>query len=283
MESDNQVLRPRYFLHLAYDGTNYCGWQVQTNAPSVQQTINEALQKLLRHPVPSTGCGRTDSGVHAKDFYMHFMPEKEIEDPADFLFRLNCVLPDDISIFKIIPVADRAHVRFDATHRTYEYYVYFDKSPFIKKYASYQGFYPINWEPILYATEFIKTVQDFTSLCLASEDFKTNLCKITEARWDILPAHHLVLKPFENTPTGSPLTADYQRKEGEVLRFTITSNRFLRGMVRKIVGMTLMVGKGKLSLDEFTDTVIQQKEFRIHNLASPAGLFLSKVKYPYID
>src|SRR5882757_6759742 len=125
----------RYFLHLSYDGTNYCGWQVQSNAPSVQQRINEALEKLLGQHIKSMGCGRTDTGVHAKDFYMHFDAEKEIVDHADFLFRLNCVLPDDISIFKIIPVHEKAHTRFDATERTYEYYVYFNKSPFIRRFA----------------------------------------------------------------------------------------------------------------------------------------------------
>lgn len=274
---------PRYFLHLAYDGTNYSGWQVQRNAPSVQETINKALEKLLRHPVPSTGCGRTDAGVHAKDFYMHFMTEKEIVDLKDFLFRLNCVLPHDISIFKIIPVHDRAHTRFDATQRIYEYYVHFDKSPFIKPYSCYQGFYPVDWVKVLRAADFVRSVEDFTSLCLPSEDFKTNLCKISDARWDILPSHHLVLKPYAEPGPAIPLTPDYRINKGDVLRFTIASNRFLRGMVRKIVGISLTVGKGKISLDEFTDTVIHKKEFRIHHLAPPHGLFLSKVRYPYID
>src|SRR5687767_4123400 len=112
----------RYFLHLSYDGSNYCGWQVQANAPSVQETINKALEKLLRQHIKSMGCGRTDTGVHAKEFYMHFDSEIEIADLKDFLFRLNCVLPRDISIFQIIPVGEKANTRYDATERTYEYY-----------------------------------------------------------------------------------------------------------------------------------------------------------------
>lgn len=256
---------------------------MQHNAPSVQQTINEALKKLLGHHIASMGCGRTDTGVHAKDFYMHFDAEKEIEDKKDFLFRLNCVLPQDITIFKIIDVAEKAHTRFDATERTYEYYVHFDKSSFVKRFSFYQGFYPIDWEKVLPATEFLKTIEDFTSLCLPSEDFKTNICYIKEVKWDVLPSQHLILKPFDFPDSSKPLTASNQMQHGEMLRFTVTSNRFLRGMIRKIVGTVLMVGKGKIELEEFKDVVANKKDFRIHYLAPPNGLFLSKVRYPYID
>lgn len=273
----------RYFLHLCYDGTNYSGWQVQANAPSVQQTINDALFKLLGHEIKSMGCGRTDAGVHAKDFYMHFNAEKEIEDADNFLFRLNCVLPYDISVFRIIPVAENANTRFDATERTYEYFVHFDKSPFINKYSFYQGFYHVDWGKVLAATEFLKTIEDFTSLCLPSEDFKTNICYIKEARWDILPSQYLVLKPFDAADNSKSLSVSYEIKTGAILRFTITSNRFLRGMVRKIVGTALMVGKGRIDVDEFRQTVSEKKEFRIHYLAPPNGLFLSKIKYPFLN
>jgi tRNA pseudouridine38-40 synthase len=272
----------RYFLHLSYDGTNYCGWQVQANAPSVQQTVNEALQKLSGQEIKSMGCGRTDTGVHAKDFYMHVDFVNEIEDKKDFLFRLNCVLPDDISVFSIIDANENAHARFDASERTYEYYVHFEKSPFIKKYSFYQGFYQIDWQKVLEATEFLKTVSDFSSLCLPSIDFKTNICHIKEAKWEVLPAQHLVLKPFEFPDTAKPFTAPYKLQSGEMMRFTITSNRFLRGMVRKIVGTTLMIGKGRIELEEFKDVVNSKKDFRIHFLAPPNGLFLSKIKYPHI-
>lgn len=281
----NQAMR--YFLHLAYNGTHYCGWQVQANAPSVQQTINEALQKLLGHPIASMGCGRTDTGVHAKDFYMHFDAQHEIADLTDFLFRLNCVLPHDISIYRILPVHDKAHTRFDATERTYEYYVHFHKSSFIKPYSFYQGFYQIDWQKVAEATEALKGVEDFTSLCLPSEDFKTNICYIQQAKWEILPSHHLVLKPFEEGGETFPLLTGQpdiaQLPYGTLLRFTVTSNRFLRGMIRKIVGTVLTVGKGRISVNEFRQTVADKKEFRIHYLAPPNGLFLSKVRYPYID
>ena len=271
----------RYFLKLSYDGTNYCGWQVQRNAPSVQQTINEALQKLLGHHISSCGCGRTDTGVHAKDFYMHFNAENEVADLVDFLFRLNCVLPESITISRIIPMPEKAHTRFDATQRTYEYYLYFDKSSFIKRFALYQGFYKIDWQKVIDGTEFIKTIEDFTSLCLPSEDFKTNICKITEAKWDVFPAHHYILKPFDENVPGLPLVPPYQFSEGALLRFTISSNRFLRGMVRKTVGTLLMIGKGKVDPEEFKEIVSTKKDFRIHYLAPPNGLYLSNIKYPY--
>ncbi len=274
-------VKQRYFLHLAFDGTNYCGWQVQANAPSVQQTINEALFKLLGHEIRSMGCGRTDSGVHAKDFYMHFDAYKEIKDLKDFLFRLNCVLPDDISIYSILPMEEKAHARFDATERTYEYYIYFDKSPFVRRFACYQGFYKIDWGKVVEAAEFIKSIEDFTSLCLPSEDFKTNLCYIKQSRWDVLPAQHLIHKLYDAQDV-SPINAKTGPLKGEVFRFTITSNRFLRGMVRRIVGTSLMVGKGKISPELFKETVSAKKEFKVHHLAPPNGLFLSKIKYPYI-
>jgi tRNA pseudouridine38-40 synthase len=275
----------RYFIHLSYDGTNYCGWQVQSNAPSVQQTINEALEKLLGHHIKSMGCGRTDTGVHAKDFYMHFDAEKEIADTANFLFRLNCVLPRDINTFSIFPVADNANTRFNATQRTYEYYIHFNKSPFIHKYSYFQGFYHIEWEKVLEATEFLKTVTDFTSLCLPSIDFKTNICLVSRADWDVLPSHHFIHKPFEEEAAFQKLNpTEHRQFSGEqCVRFCISSNRFLRGMVRKTVGTLLMIGKGKLELNEFKDTVAEKKDFRVHFLAPPNGLFLSKVVYPEFE
>ena len=199
------------------------------------------------------------------------------------LFRLNCVLPDDISICKIIDVEEKAHARFDATERTYEYFIHFDKSPFIKKYSFYQGFYEIDWKKILEASEFLKTINDFTSLCLPSEDFKTNICLIKSAKWDVLHAQHLVLKNFDEADSAAQTFTGQEIKENEVLRFTITSNRFLRGMIRKIVGTILMIGKNKITVEEFKETVSAKNDFRIHYLAPPNGLFLSKVKYPFIN
>mgnify|MGYP006198555643 CR=1 FL=1 len=282
LPQEPRIEHPRYFLNLSYDGTRYSGWQVQKNSPSVQQTINEAMQKLLRQPIRSTGCGRTDTGVHAKFFYMHVDVENGIADIPDFLFRLNCVLPDDIAIHHIIPVHNRAHARFDAFERTYEYYIYFDKSAYLRRFAAYQGFYLIDWEKVMEATDFLINIQDFTSLCLPSEDFKTNICYLKHIGWDVLPGHHHVHKKFEegwylNRPNSTPPA------QGEVYRFTVTSNRFLRCMIRKIVGTALMVGKNKITMNEFKETVLNKETFKLHYLAAPNGLYLSNVKYPYIQ
>ena len=143
---------------------------------------------------------------------------------------------------------------------------FFDKSPFIKKYSFYHAFYQVDWEKVTEATEFLKTIEDFTSLCLPSEDFKTNICYIKESKWDILPSHHLILKPYAKMEEGiTPLSTDWKGAGGEALRFTITSNRFLRGMIRKIVGTVLLVGKDRISLDEFKQTVTDKKDFRVNH------------------
>jgi len=255
----------RYFIQLAYDGTHYSGWQVQPNAPTVQETLNTTIGKLLRRRISSMGCGRTDTGVHAKDFYMHLDLEEPLADPEGFTFRLNGALPRDISVFRTIPVADKAHSRFDATARTYEYYIHFARDPFLDKYSLHQGYYPLDWELIAEATAFLKGIEDFSALCLKSEDFKTNICRIDAIGWEEIPS----------VSYGAAARGETQ------MRLTITANRFLRGMVRKIVGTLLMVGKKKISVEEFKEVVKEKKSFRIALSAPPHGLFLSHIQYPY--
>lgn len=255
----------RYFIQLAYDGTHYSGWQVQPNAVTVQETLNRTIGKLLRRPVHSMGCGRTDTGVHAKDFYMHFDTEEPLADPAGFTFRLNGALPRDISVFRTIPVHDKAHTRFDAVSRSYEYYIHFTRDPFLDKYSLFQGFYPLDWDRMKEATAFLRGIEDFTSLCLKSEDFKTNICRIDQMIWEEIPS----------ISYGAAARGEKQ------MRLTLTANRFLRGMVRKIVGTLLMVGKHKISPEEFREVVSAKKSFRIALSAPPQGLFLSNIRYPY--
>ena len=270
----------RWFIHLSYFGMRYSGWQVQENDTTVQETINDALKKLLGHHVASMGCGRTDTGVHAKDFYMHFDTEKEI-DPEDFKFRLNCVLPNDIAVFKMIPMHQKAHSRFDAFARTYEYFMHFEKSAFLENYSVFQGFYKIDWQKVHEASLILPTVQDFTTLCLKSEDFKTNICDVSLARMDVIPGAEAVLAKYDANKMYKPLS---DLSSGDVgVRFTIRANRFLRGMVRKTVGSLLMVGRGKIGLDEFRDTVMNKGQFRVIITAPAKGLYLSKVEYPYFN
>ena len=254
----------RYFVHLCYDGTGYCGWQLQLNSETVQGRLNFALSQILSERIASMGCGRTDSGVHATDFYAHFDTEKVLDER--YAFRLNSVLPADIRVYSIFPVADRAHTRFDATSRTYEYYFHFNQDPFIRHYSTLPFFREMDWDKTFEATKLIPEIKDFTSLCRASVDFKTNICNVTEARWDRITR---------------PAIAGSQTVD--MMRFTITSNRFLRGMVRMIVAALIAVGRGRITIDEFKRVLEAKETFPFAISSPPQGLYLTRVRYPYIE
>lgn len=241
----------RYFIHLAYNGTNYCGWQTQPDLPTVQQTLEQGLSTLLRQPVAIVGCGRTDTGVHASDFYAHFTLPDAI-DCNQLTFKLNSLLPIDIAIFDIFHVCDNAHARFDATARTYQYHVSDKRLPFR------QGLYSrIYFQPDIalmnQGAKILMEYDDFTSFAKLHTQVKTNICHLTEAHWD---------------------------QEGDEWVFTIRSNRFLRNMVRSVTGTLLDVGRGKLSLDGLRD-IVERKDRCAAGVSMPAqGLFLTKVEYP---
>ncbi len=174
----------RYFIHLAYNGGCYCGWQMQKGVDTVQLRLNNALSQLLNERISSMGCGRTDTGVHASSFYAHFETEKEL--PNRFTDRLNSILPNDIVIFNVSPMPEKAHTRFDATSRTYEYYIHFKPKPFLNAHSFYLPYSDTDWNAVEQATDLLPTFSDFTSLCRPSDDLKTNMCNVTEARWDIV-------------------------------------------------------------------------------------------------
>ena len=254
----------RYFIHLAYDGTGYSGWQVQNNAKTVQGHLNTALSTLLSEHISTGGCGRTDAGVHATDFYAHFTTEKVLDEK--FAFRLNSILPEDIKIFRVFQVGDRANTRFDATSRTYEYYIHGVKTPFLRHYSTQIYTQGVDWDRMNEAAALLPSFSDFTTLCRPSEDFKTNICNVTEARWE---------------KVSKPAIAGFN--QDEFMRFTITSNRFLRGMVRKIVGVHLYIGRGKFSLEDYKRIVEAKEEIPFAISSPPQGLYLVKVRYPYLD
>ena len=244
----------RFFIHLAYNGVGYNGWQTQPGLPTVQQTLERALSTLLRQPVAVVGCGRTDTGVHASDFYVHFdAVEGVVVREAELVFKLNSFLPPDIVIYGIFPVAPNAHARFDAVARTYQYHVSDRRLPFR------QGQYcRIYYRPDLgkmnEAARLLMEYDDFTSFAKLHTQVKTNICHLTEARWD---------------------------EVGEEWVFTIRSNRFLRNMVRSVTGTLLDVGRGKLTLDGLRE-IIEKKDRCAAGVSMPAcGLFLTKVEYPY--
>ena len=247
----------RYFIHLAYNGTNYCGWQTQPELPTVQLTLEQALTMLLRHPIAIVGCGRTDTGVHASDFYAHFdYPDNAETTPIDteqLTFKLNSFLPADIAIFSIFPVKDNAHARFDATARTYQYHVSDRRLPFCQGLYSRIYFHP-DIDLMNRAAEILMEYDDFTSFAKLHTQVKTNICHLTHAHWE---------------------TVDEQWV------FTIRSNRFLRNMVRSVTGTLLDVGRGKLSLDGLRHIIESKNRGSAGVSMPPQGLFLTKVEVPW--
>jgi tRNA pseudouridine38-40 synthase len=262
MESVRENMR--YFIHLAYDGTGYCGWQKQPDGETVQGKLNVALSRMLSEHIGTDGCGRTDAGVHATDFYAHFSTDQVLNER--FAFRLNSSLPADITIFRVFRVGDNINARFSAISRTYQYFIHRKKNPFLLHYA-YQLHPEMDWSKVIDATTLIHTFGDFTTLCRTSEDFKNNICRVTEARWDEVPM------PFQVGRT----------EHDTCMRFTITSNRFLRSMVRMVVGALVQIGRGHLDKDVFEKTVRSKQKFPFSLSAPPQGLYLTKVVYPDIE
>lgn len=244
----------RYFLKLAYNGAGYHGWQSQPNAESVQECVEKALSMVFRIPISITGAGRTDTGVNAKVMYAHFDIENEIGDKRVLVARLNSILGKDIAVYDIIPVHAEAHARFDATARTYKYFVHTEKSPFLYSF-SWKALYPLDFVKMNEAAEKLLEYTDFTSFSKLHTDVATNNCKVTYAKWT---------------------------QEGEQWVFTITADRFLRNMVRAIVGTLIDVGRGKITIEEFCE-IIEKKDRCSAGTSMPGNaLFLWKVEYPYI-
>jgi tRNA pseudouridine38-40 synthase len=243
----------RYFIHLAYNGAGYCGWQTQPGLPTVQQTLEEALGTLLRQKIAVVGCGRTDTGVHASDFYAHFVLDEELKMKGEELtFKMNSFLPPDIAIYEIFPVADNAHARFDATARTYQYHVSDRRLPFRQGQYCRIYFKP-DIEKMNEAARVLMQYDDFTSFAKLHTQVKTNICHLSHAEWT--------------------------EEEGGWV-FTIRSNRFLRNMVRSVTGTLLDVGRGKLSIDGLRE-IVEKKDRCAAGVSMPAcGLFLTKVEYP---
>lgn len=245
----------RYFLELQYKGTNYAGWQIQDNAIAVQQKLNEALSVLLHHNTDTIGCGRTDTGVHATQFFAHFNVEEAITDADKFLFSLNGMLPLDISILDLHLVEDKAHARFDATERSYQYFIYQTKNPFLKDNAMFFK-RSLNIELMNEAGELLKTYKDFSCFSKSNTQTKTNICNITVAHWI---------------------------KENDMLIFFITADRFLRGMVRAIVGTMLLLGEGRISIIDFKKIIEGKDRSKAGVSVDAHALYLTSIKYPYIN
>jgi len=242
----------RYFIELAYKGTNYHGWQRQPNGSSIQQDLEIALSTILQIPISITGAGRTDAGVHAKYMVAHFNTSESILNTNKLVYKLNRFLSKDIVVFFITKVSDDAHSRFDAIARGYEYHLTWHKNPFLQNLVTYISFEP-DVEIMNKAADKLMHYSDFTSFSKLHGNNKTNLCKVNYAKWE---------------------------KRSDILVFNIQADRFLRNMVRAIVGTILEVGSGKLSVTDFCE-IIEAKDRGKAGTSVPAdGLYLKDVIYP---
>jgi len=245
-------VKKRYFLYFSYKGTAYHGWQIQPNGISVQEVLTKAMCIILRKETELTGAGRTDTGVHAKLMVAHFDYEGDFPSEFDLATKLNSFLPNDIAVHKIVEVKPDAHARFDAMARKYEYHVVLHKSVF-RNELSARLRDNLNFEAMNIAASTLKDFSDFTSFSKLHTDVKTNNCSISIAEW--------------------------KQIEDEWV-FTIQADRFLRNMVRAIVGTLLEVGRGKMSLDDFK-AVIEMKDRCKAGVSVPAhGLYLVDIHYP---
>ncbi|MDE6479494.1 MAG: tRNA pseudouridine(38-40) synthase TruA [Muribaculaceae bacterium] len=244
----------RYFIRLGFRGAPFHGWQIQPNAVSVQEEVEKAFSTVLRVPVSIVGAGRTDTGVNARTMYAHFDYDGILPDKGRLLVSLNRLVGRDIAIYDIFKVADDAHARFDAYERTYKYFVAFEKTPF---------FYPLSWfcpnrldlDKMNDAARLLLNTEDFTSFAKLHSDAKTNICHVSKAEW---------------------------KMDGNMAVFTISADRFLRNMVRAIVGTLVEVGRGKMTLEQFRN-VIDRKDRCAAGQSMPGeALFLWDIKYDLI-
>lgn len=241
----------RYFITLSFDGTAYHGWQIQPHNVSVQEELQKALTTLLRMPVEVVGAGRTDTGVHARKMVSHFDINAEL-DCQQLVYKLNKLLPRDIAVQHVEQVSDDMHARFSAKSRTYHYYVHLGKNPFLRSY-SWQLYGNPDFELMNKAAVVLMEYMDFTSFSKVNTDTKTNDCTITEAHWDRVG-------------------------EGQ-WRFTITANRFLRNMVRAIVGTLMEVGRGRMTIEQLRQVIEAKDRCRAGDSVPGNALFLVDVKY----
>lgn len=243
----------RYFAELRYDGAAYCGWQRQPDQPTVQQRLEQALSTLLRTPIEVTGAGRTDTGVNASYYVAHFDLEQPIRMPDHVLYKLNFLLPPDIAVATLTPVPEQAHARFSAREREYRYFIEPRKNPFTRG-GSWQYYVPLDLNRMNEAAAMLLEFEDFTSFAKLNSNNKTNICNIQHAAWEELP--------------------------GGTLCFTIRADRFLRNMVRSIVGTLVDVGRGRYTPEAFREIIAARDLSRSSGGAPAQGLFLSDVRYP---
>ena len=285
----------RYFVFFAYNGSAYHGWQFQPNASSVQQEMENAFSTVLHTPVTLVAAGRTDTGVHARLMAAHFdLPDNIPMD--DLTNRLNGFLPADITIHRIVPVQPDAHARFDALSRTYEYWITDVKNPFTDRLITYTRF-RLDFDLMNEAAKILLEEKDFASFCKAHSDNKTTLCDVRRAFWEPRPLPFLTgnLEGSSNSSSKIEEVAAKQTEKYDNLQiykftnlqiekpywvFTIESDRFLRNMVRAVVGTLFEVGRGAMSVSEMRDAVHAHNRCAAGQSMPPDGLYLTDIRYP---
>ena len=241
----------RYFVWFSYDGTAYHGWQIQPNGNSVQEELQRALSTLLREEISVTGAGRTDAGVHARQMVAHFDFSEAI-DLEQLAYKLNRILPCDIAVDRVELVDDDMHARFSATSRTYHYYIHTKKDPFRRPFST-ELHYHLDFDKMNEAGRILMTYDDFGAFCKSHSDVKTTLCRVTKAEW-----------------VQTSATSWY---------FVITANRFLRNMVRAVVGTLIDVGRGRLTLDDFRKVIERKRRTEAGESMPANALFLENIRY----
>jgi len=249
----------RYFLHIAYKGYNYRGWQRQANTKTrntIQEILENKFKQVFGYPVVIFGCGRTDAMVSASQYVLHIKLKEEID--FDFIFRLNKGLPHDIAILDIVLMDNRGHARFDATKRTYNYFAHFRKSPFLEDVSGFYLLENLDFKKIKQAVDLFTKYDDYYAFCRRADSYKHTICDVSVSNL-------------------------YVNESQTRMRFEISANRFLRGMIRILAAQLIEVGIGKTSVDELESFLINKRADRVLDAAHPQGLYLSKIEYPYID
>ena len=246
----------RYFFHIGYNGFQYHGWQRHAPHLTIQEVLEENISKVLKTPTTILGCGRTDAQVHANQYFFHLDVKKEWD--FDLIFRLNKMLPEDIAVYDIIQVADDAHAQHSATKRTYDYFIHTYKDPFLNRFSSFYPDKKLQLDKMKAAASLLPKYKDYKAFCKSPDKYDHTECLVTAAQL-------------------------FSESKGDKLRIQISSNRFLRGMIRAIVAKLLKVGKGEINLDEFENLLIRKKSQPNLEFADPQGLYLSKVVYPFLD
>lgn len=243
----------RFLFHIAYDGSKYSGWQFQTNAYTVQEALEQKLEKIFKRKITVFGCGRTDRGVHASQYFFHIELDKAPDFDFEFIFRKH--LPASISLFEIIPFEDSFHSRYHAVKRTYDYFLHTKPDPFLDAYSTFHGYEALDFQLMREAAGLIKHYKDFRTFCLQPDAHNHTLCEISKSQL------------FIDEELGR-------------IRFSITGNRFLKGMNRVLIGGLVKVGRKQITVNEFEDYLKTPRDLSDLKTAPPNGLYLSEVEYP---